>query len=69
MDELGHPDSAMIYYKTAEANAAPDDYSNLGFINLRIANLYQNIYGDFYKLPVCLFFCWLYFAAFRQLSP
>ncbi len=26
MEELGHPDSAMLYYKTAEANAAPDDY-------------------------------------------
>jgi len=23
MEELGHPDSAMHYYKTAEATAAP----------------------------------------------
>ena len=44
MDELGHPDSAMLYYKHAEATAAPDDYNNLGYINLRIANLYQNVY-------------------------
>ena len=29
MEELGHPDSAMHYYKTAEATAAPDDYYNL----------------------------------------
>ena len=41
MEELGHPDSAMYYYKTAEANAAPDDYFNLGYVNLRIAELYQ----------------------------
>jgi hypothetical protein len=44
MDELGHPDSAMFYYKHAEATAAPDDYFNLGYVNLRIANLYQNKY-------------------------
>ena len=44
MDELGHPDSAMLYYKHAETTAAPDDYNNLGYINLRIANLYQNVY-------------------------
>ena len=44
MEELGHPDSAMLYYKTAEATAAPDDYFNLGYTNLRIAELYQGIY-------------------------
>ena len=42
MDELGHPDSAMLYYKTAESTAAPDDYFNLGYCNLRIAELYQS---------------------------
>ena len=42
MDELGHPDSAMFYYKTAEANAAPDDYFNLGYSKMRIATLYQD---------------------------
>ncbi len=41
MDELGHPDSAMFYYKHAEATATPDDYFNLGYVNLRIAELYQ----------------------------
>ncbi len=42
MEELGHPDSAMLYYKHAEATAAPDDYYNLGYINLRIADLFLN---------------------------
>ena len=41
MEELGHPDSAMYYYKSAEATAAPDDYFNLGYCNLRIGELYQ----------------------------
>ena len=41
MEELGHPDSAMCYYKQAEATAAPDDYFNLGYINLRIGELNQ----------------------------
>ena len=41
MDELGHPDSAMFYYKHAEATAARDDYFNLGYSKLRIAELYQ----------------------------
>ena len=44
MDELGHPDSAMLYYKTAESTAAPYDYFNLGYCNLRIAELYQSDY-------------------------
>ena len=42
MDELGHPDSAMLYYKHAEATAAPDDYFNLGYVKMRIATLYQD---------------------------
>lgn len=41
MEELGHPDSAMFYYKHAEATATPDDYFNLGYVKLRIAELYQ----------------------------
>ena len=44
MEELGHPDSTMLYYKHAEATAAPDDYFNLGYANLRIAELYQSLY-------------------------
>ena len=46
MDELGHPDSAMYYYKTAEATADEKDFANLGQINLRIAALYRIYYGD-----------------------
>ena len=46
MEELGHPDSAMLYYKHAEANAAPNDYFNLGQINTRIASLYRIYYAD-----------------------
>ena len=42
MEELGHPDSAMLYYKHAEATAAPDDYFNLGYVNMRIATLYKD---------------------------
>ncbi len=41
MEELGHPDSAMYYYKTAEATAAPDDYYNRGYANKRMATLYR----------------------------
>lgn len=46
MEELNHPDSAMYYYKTAEATADENDYPNLGQINLRIAALYRIHYGD-----------------------
>ena len=45
MEELGHPDSAMLYYKTAEATAAPDDYFNLGYAKLRIGALYRDNYA------------------------
>ncbi len=41
MEELGHVDSAMIYYKTAEAAADTTDYTNLGQINTRIADLFR----------------------------
>ena len=46
MEELGHPDSAMLYYKHAEATAAPDDYFNLGQINTRIGALYRIYFAD-----------------------
>ena len=42
MEELGYPDSAMLHYQHAEATAAPDDYDNLGYVNLRIADLFLN---------------------------
>ena len=44
MEELGHPDSAMFYYKHAENTAEDEDYVNLGYINLRIAELYQSVF-------------------------
>ena len=46
MEELSHPDSAMLYYKQAEASAAPHDYFNLGYSNLRIAELYQGAFNN-----------------------
>ncbi|MBR4830111.1 MAG: hypothetical protein IKZ92_09980 [Muribaculaceae bacterium] len=46
MEELGHPDSAMFYYKHAEVTANEKDYANLGQINTRIADLYRRYYGD-----------------------
>ena len=46
MQELGHVDSAMYYYKTAEVTADPKDYANLGQINTRIADLYRLYDGN-----------------------
>ena len=46
MQELGHVDSAMHYYKTAELTADPKDYANLGQINTRIGALYRDYYVD-----------------------
>ncbi len=46
MEELGHVDSAMFYYKTAEVNADEKDYTNLGQINIRIADLYREEYSQ-----------------------
>ena len=46
MEELGHPDSAMLYYKTAEGNADHNDYFNLGYCNTRIGSLYRYYYAD-----------------------
>ena len=46
MEELGHIDSAMFYYKTAEANADAKDYINLGQINAKIADLYRKEYSQ-----------------------
>ena len=45
MEELGHPDSAMLYYKHAEATAAPTDYFNLGYVNMRMGSLYTDYYA------------------------
>ena len=46
IEELGHVNSAMYYYKTAEVNADEKDYSNLGQINTRIADLYRKEYSQ-----------------------
>ena len=46
MEELGLPDSAMLYYKYAEATADEKDYTNLAYINIRIADLYRRYYAD-----------------------
>ena len=46
MEELDHPDSAMIYYKHAEATAAPDDYFNLGYVKMRMGTLYRDHYSS-----------------------
>ena len=46
MDELGYPDSAMLYYKHAEIVVPKDDYVNLGQINIRIASLFRIHYAN-----------------------
>ena len=46
MEELGHVDSAMYYYKTAEITADHKDYANLGQINTRIGDLYRLYFAD-----------------------
>ena len=45
MDELGFPDSAMLYYKQAEAVADPTDYFNLGYVKMRMGTLYRDHYS------------------------
>ena len=46
MEELGYPDSAMLYYKHAEIVVPKDDYVNLGQINIRIASLFRIHYAN-----------------------
>ena len=46
MQELGHVDSAMYYYKTAEITADEKDCINLAQINNRIADLYRICNGN-----------------------
>lgn len=45
MEELGQPDSAMLYYKHAEAATDPADYFNLGYVNMRMGALYRDNYA------------------------
>ncbi|MBR4828689.1 MAG: hypothetical protein IKZ92_02685 [Muribaculaceae bacterium] len=42
MEELDQADSAMTYFKQAREIIAPDDHFNLGYVKLRIGNLYRN---------------------------
>ena len=42
MTELGQTDSAMYWFKRAEAAASRDDHATLGYINLRLADLLAN---------------------------
>ena len=45
MNELGFPDSALIYYKIAEDKASNADYYNLGYIKLQMGALYNDFYS------------------------
>ncbi len=45
MDELGFPDSAMLYYKQAESVADTADYFNLGYVKMRMGTLYRDHYS------------------------
>lgn len=42
MNELHMPDSAMIYYKHAEAEAAPTDFFNQGYAKMSMGKLYHH---------------------------
>ena len=42
MTELGQPDSAMYWFKSAETAARPDDHANLGFIKYKIGVLFMD---------------------------
>ena len=43
-EELGHPQQAMQWYLEAESVADPNDHFNLGYTNMRIAEIYQAEY-------------------------
>ena len=44
MSELGFSDSAMLYFKQAESVASPDDFFNLGYVNMRMGALYRDLH-------------------------
>ena len=46
LDELGRPDSALIHYKRAEALCDTADHDLLGYVNLRIAYIFQKEYAN-----------------------
>ena len=43
-EELGHPQEAIQWYLKAEQAADPNDHFNLGYINGRIAGIYESEY-------------------------
>ena len=45
LEELGYLAEAMSFYKQAENQAEPTDYKNIGYVNLRMARLYQDSYS------------------------
>lgn len=45
MEELGSPDSAMLYYKRAAEAAAKDDCFNQGYVRMRMGALYRDNYA------------------------
>ena len=45
MEGLGHPDSAMLYYKQAEDRADTADYYNLGYVKLQMGALYNDYFS------------------------
>lgn len=71
MEELDHIDSAMIYYKTAEAAADSTDFFTLGYVNMRMGALYRDHYSldgkDIEKYERALKFLMLTDAKYYQL--
>ena len=43
-EELGHPDTAMYWYKLTELESRPDDHYHRGYALERMALLYQGVY-------------------------
>ncbi|MBO4870712.1 MAG: hypothetical protein J5565_01860, partial [Muribaculaceae bacterium] len=43
-EELGHPDSAMRWYKRTELESRPDDHYHRGYALEQMAFLYQSVY-------------------------
>lgn len=53
MEVLGDSEKAIEYYKRAEFVCPADDYFNIGYINLRMASLYQYAYVD--SIPIDIY--------------
>ncbi len=46
LDELGDKTEAMLWYKRAEENADTADFFNLGYVNMRMAGLYDEAVAE-----------------------